>query len=202
VDDIPVIFYQSQTDVTTITHHLNRFHQNLAFTPTPEEHNSINYLDLSIHKGSRNLQLSIYRKPTQTIHFMSTHPLRQKLASYHFYINSMLSLPITNHANLHEWNVMCNIARNIGFPSQLIHNLCRKLANKRTTQTVNSRAKTGTWVTFTFHNPPLHKVTNLFKNTNVNIAFRSTNTTRIYVHLQHHPNREPFQALGYTNFNT
>jgi hypothetical protein len=48
----------------------------LTFTPALE-HNSINYLNLSIHKGHQNLQLSIYRKPTPTnttIHFMSTHP--------------------------------------------------------------------------------------------------------------------------------
>jgi hypothetical protein len=196
VDDILIIFDQSKTDVTTVTHHLNSFHQNVAFTPTPEEHN-INYLDLSIHKGPRNLQLRIYRKPTQTnatIHFMSTHPIRQKLAAYHFYTNRMLFLPTTNHDKLHEWNVICNIARNNGFPSQLIHNLRRKFANKRATQALKSTAKNGTWVTFTFDNPLVHKVTNLFKNTNVNIAFRSTNT--IYHQLQHHPIREPSKLSG------
>jgi hypothetical protein len=102
-----------------------------------------------------------------TIHFTSTHPLRQILAAYHFYINRMLSLLFTNHAKLHEWNVICNITHNNGFPSQLIHNLRRKLTNKRTAQTVNSTANTTTWATFSFHNPLVHKVTNLFKNTNV-----------------------------------
>jgi hypothetical protein len=165
LDDIIIIFDQNKTDVTTITRHIYSFHPNLEFTPTLEEHNSINYMNLSIHKGPLNLQLSIYRKPPHTdttIHFTSTHPLRQKLAAYHFYINRMLSLPITNHATLHEWNVICNIARNNGFPSQFIHNLRRKLTHKRKTQTVDTTNNNRTWVTFTVHHPMVHKVTNLF----------------------------------------
>jgi hypothetical protein len=125
---------------------------------------------------------------------MSTHPLWQKLAAYHFYINRMLFLPIMNHAKLREWNVICNITHNNGFPSQLIRNLCRKLTNKCMTQTVNTTANNGTWVTFTFHNPLVQKVTNLFKNTNVNIAFRLTNN--IYHQLQYHLNHNPSKLSG------
>jgi hypothetical protein len=99
-----------------------------------------------------------------------------------------------NHAKLHGWNVICNIACNNGFPSQLIHNLHRKVTNKCTTQTMNSNVKNGTWVTFTFHNPLVHKVTNLFKNINVNIGFRLTYT--IYHQLQYHPNHEPSKPSG------
>jgi hypothetical protein len=40
----------------------------------------------------------------------------------------------------------------------------------------------------------VHKVTNLFKNTNLNIEFRSTNT--IYHQLQNRPNHEPSKLSG------
>jgi hypothetical protein len=40
----------------------------------------------------------------------------------------------------------------------------------------------------------VHKITNLFKNTNINITFRTTNT--IYHQLQHRPNREPSELSG------
>jgi hypothetical protein len=165
-DDILIIFDQNKTDGTTITHHMKSFHPNLEFTPTLEEHNSVNNLDSSLHKSPQTLQLSTHRKPTHpdtTIHFTSTHPLRQKLAAYHFYVNRMLTLPITNHAKLHEWSVICNIARNNGFPSQLIHNLRQKLTNKRKTQTRDTVNNNRNWVTFTFSNPLVHKITNLFK---------------------------------------
>jgi len=32
------------------------------------------------------------------------------------------------------------------------------------------------WVIFTYHSPLIRKVTNLFKNTNIKIAFRANNT--------------------------
>jgi hypothetical protein len=32
------------------------------------------------------------------------------------------------------------------------------------------------WVTFTYHSPLIRKVTNLFNNTEVRIAFKATNT--------------------------
>jgi len=32
------------------------------------------------------------------------------------------------------------------------------------------------WVTFTYHSPLMHKVINLFKYINLNVAFRTTNT--------------------------
>jgi hypothetical protein len=32
------------------------------------------------------------------------------------------------------------------------------------------------WVTFTYHSPIIRKVTNLFNNTEIRIAFKATNT--------------------------
>jgi hypothetical protein len=40
-------------------------------------------------------------------------------------------------------------------------------------------------VTFTHHSPLIRKITNLFKNTQINIAFRTQNT--IYKQLSHKP---------------
>ena len=54
--------------------------------------------------------------PTQTditIHFTSNHPLGHKLTAYNFY---MLTIPITEEARQQEWNIICTIARNNGFP--------------------------------------------------------------------------------------
>jgi hypothetical protein len=49
VDDIIPIFDQQKKDIHTINSHINNLHHNLDFTPTLEEHNTINYLDLSVH---------------------------------------------------------------------------------------------------------------------------------------------------------
>ena len=89
------------------------------FKLTKEENKNISYLDLSIHRNNNNFQLRIYRKPTQTdttIYFTSNHPLEHKLAAHNFYINRMQSTPITEQARQPEWNTICTIARNNGFP--------------------------------------------------------------------------------------
>jgi hypothetical protein len=56
----------------------------------------------------------------------------------------------------------------------------------RVTQTKCTQQQRKTWVTFTFHSTSVCKVTNLFKRTNLNIAFRPTNT--IHQQLSHKRN--------------
>jgi len=112
---------------------MNNIKKYLEFKLTEEENNNINYLDLSTHRNNNNPQQGIYRKPTQTdttIHFTSNHPLEHKIAEYNLYINRMLMIPITEQARQQEWNTIHTIARNHGFPLQIIHNLQNKLILK------------------------------------------------------------------------
>ena len=99
---------------------MNNIHKHLEFKLTEEENKTINYLDLYIHRNNNNnVQIGIYRKPTQTdttIHFTSNHPLQHKLTAYIFYLNRLLSMTITEQARQHEWNATCTIAVNNGFP--------------------------------------------------------------------------------------
>jgi hypothetical protein len=89
----------------------------------------------------------------------------------------MTTLPITEQAKQREWNTLLTIAQNHGFRLHIIHNLRNKLITK-TQQTLITRTyQKKEWVIFTYHSPLIHKITNLFKHTNVNIAFGATNTT-------------------------
>jgi hypothetical protein len=108
VDDIIIIFDENKINEDAITNYMNNKHKHLEFKLTAEEGNSISYLDLSIHRDNHNLQIGIYRKPMQmdtTIHFTSNHPLKHTLAAYNFYINRMLSTPITDQARQQEWTL-------------------------------------------------------------------------------------------------
>jgi hypothetical protein len=101
VDDILIIFDQNKTIENSITNHINNIHKYLEFKITEKETN-ISYLNLSIHRHNNNLNLGINRKPTQTdttIHFTPKHPLEQKLPAYTFYINMMITLPLTENIN-------------------------------------------------------------------------------------------------------
>jgi len=89
----------------------------------------------------------------------------------------MLLTPITEQATQQEWKTICPTARNNGFRLQSIHNLKNKLILK-TQKTENTLTQTQRkkWITFTYHSSLIHKITNLFKSTNLNVAFRMCNT--------------------------
>jgi len=90
----------------------------------------------------------------------------------------MISIPITCQAINREWHKILKLSRNNGFPEQIIHELKKKLITNETkvTQTDPFQKQSNKWTSFTFHGPPVHKITNLFCETGLNIAFRPTNT--------------------------
>jgi len=47
-----------------------------------------------------------------------------------FYIDKMITVPITEQEKHQEWNIFLTIARNNGFPLQIIHNRKNKLMLK------------------------------------------------------------------------
>jgi len=129
VDDIIIISDQNKINEYSFTNYMNSKHKYLEFKLTEEENQNISYIDLSIHRNN-NIQLGIYRKPTQTdtsIHFTPDHPLEHKVAACNFYINRMLSTSLIEQARKQEWETICTIYRNNGFPLQNIHNLKNKI---------------------------------------------------------------------------
>jgi hypothetical protein len=65
-DDILILYNSSITNTLSILHDFNNIHSNLQFTSETEIENSINYLDISIHRTDSDLTFHIYRKPTFT----------------------------------------------------------------------------------------------------------------------------------------
>jgi len=115
VDDMLIIFDQNKTNEKIIMNHTHNIDKHLEFKLSEEENSSIKYLDLSIHRNTNSIDLGNYRKPTHTdvtIQFSSTHSLEPKLAAYNFYINRMLTLPITKQAKQQEWKILLAIAQN------------------------------------------------------------------------------------------
>jgi len=73
-------------------------------------------------------------------------------------------------------------AQNNGFLEQIIHNLKKKLISRKDRQNNTIEQE---MVTFTYYSPLIQKVTNLFRQTNLNISFRATNA--IYQQLTDKP---------------
>jgi hypothetical protein len=176
VDDILMIY---NTKYTTPRNNPPAHQQDtphLQFTPS-HENNSLCILDLLLIRQPDKIEIDIYRKPTTTdttINYTSSHPNEHKKAAYRYLTNRMTSLPLTTDREETEWQKIFAIAKNNNFPVHLITRLKRHTQQK--THTDNTDNKTKKWTTFTYHSHKVRKITNLFRQTDIKIAFRSTNT--------------------------
>jgi len=91
--------------------------------------------------------------------------------------NRLLSRPLTIERQQAEWETMVTIARNNNFPTKLITNLKTQMQHKTQGTIIKEKNK---WAVFTFYSPKIRKLTNLFRQTNIHIAFKSTNTIQQY----------------------
>jgi len=126
VDDVIIIHDQSKTQDGIILHEINKIDINLHFKISTEECNTINYLDINIHRNNNNMDIRIYRKTTctdTTVLCSFNHPNEQKIAAFRYYINRMKTLPITKKIKKEEWKTILAIARNNEYPIHIINNL-------------------------------------------------------------------------------
>jgi hypothetical protein len=92
---------------------------NLNFTQEIEQHITINYLDLTIHKTPTNVKISIYTKPTFTdtiVSYTSNHPTQHKYAAVRFLYNHLNTYQLHTAEYLHEENISFIFLHNYAFP--------------------------------------------------------------------------------------
>jgi hypothetical protein len=125
---------------------MNGINEELDFIATEEINNSVNYLAVTINRNINKIELNIYRKPTSadiTIQYTSNHPQDHKLAAFTFYINRMLTLPITEQAKKQEWEKILTIAQQNGFPIDTIHDIKKQeIAKQRKNQVIKEEQQT------------------------------------------------------------
>ena len=82
------------------------------------------------------------------------------------------------------------MAQNNGFLIHLIQELKNKIVTKENNIITLPREQNNSkkWITFTYYSPAIHKVANIFRRTNIKIAFLPTNT--IYQQVAY-KNRNP-----------
>ena len=134
VDDIIIIYNKDKTNGEHILQNINNIDANLTFKLTSEHNNSINFLDLTIHRKQNRMELGIYRKEMSTdttIHNMSNHPIEQKNAAFRYYINRLLSLPLTQKEKEKEWSNILNMAHSNGFSTEQITKLKTQLRKQK-----------------------------------------------------------------------
>jgi hypothetical protein len=105
-DGILILYDTTRIVPDSFQNYVKHIHSSLQLNPNYEDNAQINLLYLHIIKKTTKLKIDIYRKPTTTditINYLSNHPMVHKLAAYHYYINRMLSLPLTKESQATDW---------------------------------------------------------------------------------------------------
>jgi hypothetical protein len=142
-----------------------------------EASNTINYLDVSIRRTDTNLKFHIFRKPTFTdtiIPHDLCHPPEQKHAALRYLYNRVYAYDLDEEAKTNEINTILNIMHKNKYPPQPFK-FTLKDSNLNSTFT-KTKTQEHTWVTFTYTGKETRLVTQLFRNTNLKISYRTNNT--------------------------
>jgi hypothetical protein len=173
VDDILLIFDSNHTNIQKILNDFNTLHPKLQFTAEAERDHTLNYFNISIHRTPTNIKTAVYRKPTFTdtiIPYTSNHPTHHKYAAVRFLYNRLNSYNLQQKEYRHELNIIHNILHNNAFPIKPhppTHN---------TTKPTALRTNKQKWTTFTYVGEETSYITNVFRKTELKIAFHTTNT--------------------------
>jgi len=196
-----IIYNTKHLTVEKIQNYINQLLPNLTFTPTTEDKNTINFPNLQLIRQPTGIEIDIYRKPTTTdttINYTSSHPREHKMAARRHLINRMLSLPLSKEKEKEEWKKILTIANNNKFPTHQIEKLKTQITQKNS-KNVNTNQAQNKWAIFTYHSPIIRKITNLFKQTDIKIAFRNTNTIRQTIRLKLQDNTQGHEKTGSIN---
>jgi hypothetical protein len=118
------------------------------------------------------------------------------MAAYRYHITRMHSVPLDPDKKQKEWKTIQTIAKNNNFP-QLLQKLKRQIHH--TASHTQTEKKDKIWTTFTYHRPKIRRITNLFKNTNIGIAFKTTTTLHQFMRPKkqtHTPDHEKSDVYG------
>jgi hypothetical protein len=179
VEDILITYNTIHTNPDTITQYANSMHRCLQLKPTLESKGQIRFLDLAIIRNDTQIEIDFFRKPTTTdttIIYKSNHQGEHKLAAYRYYIERIFNLPPSKYRQHKEWQTILHIARNNNFPTSLICKLKHRIQQKTTHAPHVYAENNKKWAIFTFTFPHVRRITNLFKNTNIKIAFKCSKT--------------------------
>jgi hypothetical protein len=175
VDDILMIFDPNHSSIQAILDDFNALHQNLQFTAEMEDNNTLNYLDITIHKTSTSWKTAIYRKPTFTdtiIPCTSNHPTQHKYAAVKFLYNRLNTYNLQTDEYQQEEDTIHSILYNNSFLIQPQ----KPRKPKQREQEHSTQIPTHKWATFTYIGKETTFITNLFRYADIRIAFRTNNT--------------------------
>jgi len=88
------------------------------------------------------------------------------------------------------------------YPRHAINNLKEKLTRRKVQkekqEQENEITQNEKWITLTYYSPQIRRITSLFKNTNIQIAFRTTNTIQQQLNIGKLTSQTPMVSTDYS----
>ena len=110
----------------------------------------------------------------------------------------MKNLPLSKENQKKEWQTILAIAHNNSFPANKIIKLRKQIEHRQNRQetTTNQEKKKDKWTTFTYYSPQIRKITNLFKNTDIPIALKSSNNLQRLTNAEKKSKTQEYNCRG------
>jgi hypothetical protein len=140
-------------------------------------------LDITIHRTPSELKTAIYRKLTFTdtiIPHPSNHPPKHKFAAVKYLYNRLDTYHLQQDEYRQEQQTIQTILHDNDFP------IIPHKPRKRTTKTTDTTSPMQNWAVFSYVGRESTFITNIFRHSNIKIAFRTTNNTgKLLTQKQH-----------------
>jgi hypothetical protein len=118
------------------------------------------------------------------IHFTSNRPYEHKIAAFRFLVTRMQRLPLTPQYKQKEWRNILHVSKTNGYPLSTITKLNTQIQNKLHNLSVTNEHSNKKWTTFRYHSPMIGKMTIVFHDTNLKLAFRTKNSIQNILNTQ------------------
>lgn len=133
VDDI-IAVWDTRSSLNDFMTYINSLNHNIKFTL--EQQNSeyeINFLNLTLKKTNNGIEHKIFRKATTKniiIPYDSSHSMTHKIASFRYHIENIYKLKLKPEEANKEFQFICDLATEYGYPNKTIQRLRRDIEIK------------------------------------------------------------------------
>jgi hypothetical protein len=110
----------------------------------------------------------------------------------------MLPTPITEQAKQQEWDSICTIAMNNGFPLQIIYNLKNKIIKTLKAKNTPTQTQRKKWITFMYYSPSYTKLSTC-SNTPTKHSISNVTPYTINYMIETHKTKQTL--VEYTDYN-
>ena len=156
-------------------------------------------MDLTLHRNETNITIDIYRKPTTTItiiHNNSNHPQEHKEAALRFLLNRLHNLTLTEKQKTKGMGKHSLHSQTKWIRTNTIIKLDTRIRNRTKYTNLNTQVQSNDkkWAVFTFYSPRIRKITNMFRNTNLRISFRTSRSLLDILNTRQHKDNNNIYA--------